>query len=214
MRLSLPIGNSKAQCYDGCSTMVGSKKGVATIIKQSQPNCLLIHCYCHALNLAVRDAIKNVPVLKESLEDAYELTKLIKYSPKRQGALKRKQEELKTDNFHLTVNPSEQMKSANYSKIQLLFPKRWTIRAKSLHFIHNNYKPIQELLTWCEDSKNNSHTDWRSRAGDLLKRMKSFNFKYGLKLYMMVLDHREITLVLRFKLQICVHLTLKKLLGW
>ena len=44
MRLSLPIGNSKAQYYDGCSTMVGSKKGVATIIKQSQPNCLLIHC--------------------------------------------------------------------------------------------------------------------------------------------------------------------------
>ena len=78
MRLSLPIGNSKAQCYDGCSTMVGSKKGVARIIKQSQPNCLLIHCYCHALNLAVRDAIKNVPVLKESLEDAYELTKLIR----------------------------------------------------------------------------------------------------------------------------------------
>ena len=53
------------------------KKGVATIIKQSQPNCLLIHYYCHALNLPEGDAIKNVPVLKESLEDAYELTKLI-----------------------------------------------------------------------------------------------------------------------------------------
>ena len=89
MRLSLPIGNSKAQCYDGCSTMVGSKKGVATIIKQSQPNCLLIHCYCHALNLDVGDAIKN----------AYELTKLVKYSPKRQAALQRKQEELKVNNL-------------------------------------------------------------------------------------------------------------------
>ena len=86
-------------------------------------------------------------MLKESLEDAYELTKLIKYSPKRQATLKRKQEELKTDNFHLTVNTSEQMKSANYSKIRFLFPKRWTIRVKSLHFIHNNYKPTQELLT-------------------------------------------------------------------
>ena len=86
-------------------------------------------------------------MLKESLEDSYELTKLIKYSPKRQATLKRKQEELKTDNFHLTVNTSEQMKSTNYSKIRLLFPKRWTISAKSLHFIHNNYKPIQELLT-------------------------------------------------------------------
>ena len=87
MGLSLPISNAKAQCYDGCSIMVGSKKGVVMIIKQSQPNCLLIHCYCHALNLDVGDAIKNVPVLKESLEDVYELTKLIKYSPKRQAKL-------------------------------------------------------------------------------------------------------------------------------
>ena len=50
------------------------------------------------MNLAVGDAIKNVPVLKESLEDAYELTKLIKYSPKGQAALQRKQEELKINN--------------------------------------------------------------------------------------------------------------------
>ena len=122
MRLSLPICNAIAQCYDGCSTMIGSKKGAATIIKQSQPICLLIHCYCHALNLAVRDGIKNIPVLKESLEDAYELTKLIAYSPKRQAALQRKQEKLKIDNLHLTINTSEQMKSANYSKIRLLCP--------------------------------------------------------------------------------------------
>ena len=33
MRFSLPISDAKAQCYDGCSIMVGSKKGVATIIK-------------------------------------------------------------------------------------------------------------------------------------------------------------------------------------
>ena len=64
MRLSLPISHAKAQYCGGCSTMVGSKNGVAAIIKQSQPNCLLIHCQCHALSLAVGDAIKNVPVLK------------------------------------------------------------------------------------------------------------------------------------------------------
>ena len=42
MRLSLPISNAKTQCYGGSSTMVGSKKGIATIIKQFQPNCLLL----------------------------------------------------------------------------------------------------------------------------------------------------------------------------
>ena len=40
--------------------------------------------------------IKGVPLLKETLENAYELTKLVKYSPKRQAALKNIQEELKT----------------------------------------------------------------------------------------------------------------------
>ena len=109
MRLLLPISNAITQCYDGCSTMVGSKKGVATIIRQSQPNCLLIHCYCHALNLAVGEAIKNVPMLKESLEDAYELRKLTKYSLKRQAALQRKQEEPKIDNLHLTINTSMEL---------------------------------------------------------------------------------------------------------
>ena len=89
--------------------MVSSKKGIATFIKQSQPNCLLIHCYCHALNLAVGEAIKNVPVLKESLEDAYELRKLTKYPLKRQAALQRKQEEPEIDNLHLTINTSMEL---------------------------------------------------------------------------------------------------------
>ena len=109
MRLLLPISNAISQCYDGCSTMVSSKKGVATIIRQSQPNCLLIHCYCHALNLAVGEAIKNVPVLKESLEDAYELRKITKYPLKRQAALQRKQEEPEIDNLHLTINTSMEL---------------------------------------------------------------------------------------------------------
>ena len=34
MRHSLPISNAKAQRYDGCSTIVGSKKGVTTIMNQ------------------------------------------------------------------------------------------------------------------------------------------------------------------------------------
>ena len=46
-------------------------------------------------------------------------------------------------------------------------------------------------MTWCQDSKNNSDPDSRARAGGLLKRMKSFNFMYGLKLSMMVLDHTD-----------------------
>ena len=83
------------------------------------------------------------------------------------------------------------MEIANYSKILLLGPTRWIVRAKALHSNQNNYKPIQEWLTWCKDSKNNSDPDLRARAGGLFKRMKSFNFMYGLKLTKMVLDHTD-----------------------
>ena len=98
------------------------------------------------------------------------MTKLIKCSPKRQVALQRKQEELKIDNLHLTVNTSEQMENTNYSKVRLLCPTKWPVRAKALHSIHNNYKPIQEWLPLCADSKNNFDPDSRARAGSLLKK--------------------------------------------
>ena len=78
------------------------------------------------------------------------------------------------------------MESPNYSKIQLLCPTRWTVKTKALHSIHNNCKPMQEQLTWCDDSKNNLDPDLRARVDGLLKRMKLFNFMYGLKLSMMV----------------------------
>ena len=100
----ISIEDAKAQCYDGCSTMTGVRNGVAAIIKQDNPKCLLIHCYCHTLNLAVGDTVKSIPLLKETLEDSYELTKLVKYLPKRQAALKNIQEGLKIENLKLPVD--------------------------------------------------------------------------------------------------------------
>ena len=58
LRMGLSMEDAKAQCYDGCSTMTGVRNGAATIIKREIPKCLLTHCYCHALNLAVGDCQK------------------------------------------------------------------------------------------------------------------------------------------------------------
>ena len=84
--------------------MTSNKKGVAAILKKDAPNRLLTHCYCHALNVPVGDTVKTVPVMREKL-DAYELTKLIEYFPKRKSALERKQEELqRIANLRLMLN--------------------------------------------------------------------------------------------------------------
>ena len=63
--------------------MVG-KKGVVTLIKGDiQTFALSPHCYAHSLNLACRDWIKNSTVVSISLDTSYEITKLVKFSPKR-----------------------------------------------------------------------------------------------------------------------------------
>ena len=58
--------------------MSGVKKGVATRIKEENPTCLYIHCYGHALNLAVSDTIRNVEQLSKSFNDQRVICKLIK----------------------------------------------------------------------------------------------------------------------------------------
>ena len=64
--------------------MTAVRNGVVTIIKRDNLKCLLTYYYCYVLNLGAGETVKNVPFLKETLEDAYELTKLIKYSLKSQ----------------------------------------------------------------------------------------------------------------------------------
>ena len=190
LRLGVSIEDAKGQCYDGCSTMTGVRNGVTAIIKRDNPKCLLTHCYCHTLNLAVGDTVKSVPLLKETLEDAYELTKLVKYSPKRQAALKNIQEELKIENLKLPVDDNNTGVDT-FSRLRLFCPTQWAVRAKLLHSILNNYKPILDMLAWCNDSQNTSDSDIRARAAGLERKMNYFNFMYGLRLSMLVLTHSD-----------------------
>ena len=75
--MNLRIQDARGQCYDGCSTMTETKNVFAAQIKKLNEKYLLTHCYCHSLNLAVGDTINNIPLLKDTLDMAYEITKLI-----------------------------------------------------------------------------------------------------------------------------------------
>ena len=84
LRMNLSISKCRGQCFDGASVMTGIKNGVATLIANEEKRAVFIHCYGHALNLAIGDAVKNSSILKDALDIAYEISKLIQYSPKRQ----------------------------------------------------------------------------------------------------------------------------------
>ena len=56
-RTNLSMQKCRGQCYDGCSTMAGSKRMVAAMSKKIEPRALYTHCYAYALNLACADTI-------------------------------------------------------------------------------------------------------------------------------------------------------------
>lgn len=58
LRFQIPLAKLRGQCYDGCSTMAGTKAGVAAKIAKIEPQAVFTHCYGHALNLSVSDTIK------------------------------------------------------------------------------------------------------------------------------------------------------------
>ena len=70
--------------------MTGTKNRIATQIKKLNEKCLLPHCYCHTLNIDVGDTIKNIPLLRATLDMTYEIIKLIKKSPDSEAEFHRK----------------------------------------------------------------------------------------------------------------------------
>ena len=53
-------------------------RGVVVQIKNEEKRALYTHCYAHSIQLAVGDTMKASPVLKHTIANTYELTKLVK----------------------------------------------------------------------------------------------------------------------------------------
>jgi len=109
--LNLPLPKVREQCYDGASNMSGIKNGVATQICKEEPRAVYTNCYGHSLNLTAADAIKNSKVMKFALATTHEVTKLIKYSPRRDSLFQNLKSELSPDTPGICV----------------LCPTRWTV---------------------------------------------------------------------------------------
>ena len=131
IRMGLSVQNCRGQCYDGANNMVGSKPGVATQIQRKEPRAILTHCYGHSLQLAVGDMVREVRSLRDALDTNSEISKLLKYSPKRDRMFEKLKAELvlETPGF------------------RVLCPIRWTVRAALLqsvidswiHYFTNTY---------------------------------------------------------------------------
>ena len=127
----------RGQCYDDASNMSGSRNGVATQIMTEEKLAVYTHCYGHALNLAVGEAIKQSKVCRDSMETAFEFSKLINFSPKRNAAFDRIKAEHPEDDCHNGVG------------IRSFCPTRWTVRGVSITSILDKYTVLKQLWEEC-----------------------------------------------------------------
>ena len=97
VHMNLNINRCRGQCYDGAGTMAGAIRGVAAQIISEEPRALFTHCYGHALNLAASDSIKKCKVVQDSMDATFEISKLIRYLPKRDAMFLKLKSELSLD---------------------------------------------------------------------------------------------------------------------
>ena len=115
---------------------------------------------------------------------AYEITNLVKKSPKREAEFHRKQAELLGQmecDFHVYDMDSATLK--------ILCPARWTVRAASLSAILKNHGTLMKLWGWAHD--NVSASDMKARIIGVQTEMKTSSFFYGLQLVIVVLSHSD-----------------------
>ena len=65
--------------------MSGIKNGVAAQISSEEKRAIYTHCYGHSLNLAESDCIKKCKGYSDAIDTAFKITKLVKFSPKRES---------------------------------------------------------------------------------------------------------------------------------
>ena len=78
--------------------MLGKRSGVAAQIKRVLSKATETRCHGHSLNLLVKDAIKSNRLINDVLKIVVEITKLIKFSPKRELILGAVKENFEIDN--------------------------------------------------------------------------------------------------------------------
>ena len=87
---------------------------------------LYVHCYCHALNLVVKDSCIKVKCLKEAVR---EISLLVKKSPKRNTKLDEIRNHSKND----------------AKSIHTFCPTCWTVRGETLEGVLQNHAELLEL---------------------------------------------------------------------
>ena len=141
------------------------KSGVATQILSEEKRAIYTHCHGHALNLAVSTTMKRSQICNEALVVAFEICRLVKYSPKRNNAF----DQIKADCNDET---------AFSVGIRKFCTTRWTVRGESISSIIENYNVLKQLWDECLEQKN--APDIKGRIIGVNTQMSKYKLLFGL----------------------------------
>lgn len=173
LRLNLAMANCRGQCYDGAANMAGIRNGVAAQMCAEEPRAVYSHCYGHALNLAASDTVKKNKILRDVLDTVFEITKLLKFSPKRDALFDKLKHEI----------------APGTPGFRTLCPTRWTVRAGSLRSVLDNYLMLQAL--WEKEQDSVTDSEIRARVIGVDATMRKFTFLFGLVVAEKLLQHSD-----------------------
>ena len=120
--------------------MTGCRNGVAAHLRQEESRAVLTHCYHHALNLAVKNTLKKSKVCCDAMDVAFEISKLIRFSPKHNAAPER-----------IKLESTEEDHVSRLST-HAFCPTRWTVRANAIDSILSSYSDLNKLWEACLDA--------------------------------------------------------------
>ena len=123
--------------------------------------------------MAVGDFVKNSKLLKDALEITFEVSKLVKFSPKRDVMFEKLKDKLALDTPGFRV----------------LCPTRWTVRANSLQSVLDNYSFLQEF--WEESKDLASDPLVKARIIGVQAQFKNFRYFFGVLLGELILKHSD-----------------------
>ena len=131
------------------------------------------HFYGHSLNLAASDAVKKCNIMADALNTTFEISKLIKFSPKRNAMFDKLKRDLAFD----------------CPKFRVLCPTRWTVRSNSLKSVIDNYGVLQEESNLCLESRHEPNI--KSRIIGVKHQMSTFEFLIGVVIGERILKHTD-----------------------
>ena len=139
--------------------MKGIRNGVSTKIRNDCPQALPVHCLAHSLNLCLQDAVRDIKLLRDSIDLVREISQLINFSPK--------QKHLFADEVFENDGPSVGIKN--------LCPTRWTARAAAIEAV------LQSSYGKNEDINVNTRDEYGLKTGGILCALEKFETYFSLR---------------------------------